>query len=320
MTVPLFDVKRPGLLTTIQDLGRHGFQQYGIVVSGAMDHVAHRIANLLVGNEPTMATLEVTMMGPKLTAVEDTVIALTGANLSATIDGVSVPLWKSTYVKKGQTLSFGKPVVGLRAYIAVAGGFVGEDVLGSQATYLKAKMGGVDGREVRKGDVLYRGEVSISLKQLTGRALANDLRPCYDYKQPFQVIVGPDDEMFTRDGLSTFFSEDYEITQEVDRMGCRLSGPKIEHKNKADIISDAITVGTIQVPASGQPIILLADRQTSGGYTRIGTVATVDIPRLVQQISGTKIRFEPISVEKAQQLYIKQEKMMKQLQFVALNY
>ncbi len=313
----LFEVKKPGLLTTIQDTGRTGYQQYGIVVSGAMDNVAHRIGNLLVGNDPTAATLEVTMMGPVLQLLDDTVIAITGADLSATIDGRAVKPWRSIYAKKGQTLAFGQPKHGVRAYIAVAGGINGNEVLGSKATYLKANMGGIEGREIRKGDVLSCGEMNDSHKKLSGRALSPEIIPNYANDKPFRVIVGPDHHAFTEKGLTTFFNESYEITREVDRMGCRLSGPIIEHRGEADILSDAITIGTIQVPASGQPIVLLADRQTSGGYTRIGTVITTDIPRLVQQMPGTKICFEQISVEKAQQLYRRQEKNMKQLKIAA---
>ena len=318
MKKAIFKVKKSGLLTTIQDTGRVGYQQYGIVVSGAMDSVAHRLGNLLVGNESTAATLEVTMMGPVLQLLDDTVIAITGADLSATIDGKALKPWKSTYVKRGQTLSFGKPVKGVRAYIAVAGGINSQNVLGSKATYLKASMGGIDGRAVRKGDILSSGEMKSHYTQLSGRALSPKIIPNYANDQPFRVIVGPDERAFTERGLATFFSESYDITREVDRMGCRLSGPIIEHRGDADILSDAITVGTIQVPASGQPIILLADRQTSGGYTRIGTVITTDIPRLVQQMPGEKICFDQISVEDAQQLYRRQEKNMKLLK-VATN-
>lgn len=306
----IFQVEKPGLLTTVQDMGRYGYQQYGIVVSGAMDHFAHRLGNLLVGNEPALATIEVTMMGPKLHVLEDTVIAITGANLSATIDNQPIEPWKSTFVKKGQILSFGKPEQGVRAYLAVMGGIEGEIVLGSKATYLKAKMGGIAGREVQKGDVLYCGQMTGSYEKLSGRIVSPQLLLNYDHTTPFRVILGPEEHSFTEAGLTTFFSESFEITREIDRMGCRLSGPVIEHKEKADIISDAITFGTIQVPASGQPIILLADRQTSGGYARIGTIITVDLPRLAQQMPGTKIRFEQISIEDAQRLYVEQEQAL----------
>ncbi|WNF35330.1 biotin-dependent carboxyltransferase family protein [Bacillaceae bacterium IKA-2] len=311
MKKAIFEVVKPGLLTTVQDIGRYGYQQYGIVVSGAMDQFAHRLGNLLVGNEPTSATLEVTMMGPKLQVLEDTVIAITGANLSVTIDNQPIEPWKSLFVKKGEILSFGKPEQGVRAYIAVMGGFEGEQVLGSKATYLKAKMGGIAGRELEKGDVLYCGQMTGSFEKLSGRIVSRQLLLNYEQTMPFRVVLGPEEKSFTEAGLKTFFSESFEITREIDRMGCRLSGPVIEHKKKADIISDAITFGTIQVPASGQPIILLADRQTSGGYARIGTIITVDLPRLAQQMPGTKIRFEQISIEEAQQLYVAQEQAIK---------
>lgn len=318
MKKAVFQVEKPGLLTTVQDIGRYGYQQYGIVVSGAMDNFAQRLGNLLVGNEPTSATLEVTMMGPKLKVLEDVVIAITGANLSATIDDQAIVAWKSLFVKKGQILSFGKPEQGVRAYIAVAGGLEGELVLGSKATYLKAKMGGIFGREVQKGDVLYCGQMTGSSEKLCGRIVSRQLLLNYYQTTPFRVVLGPDQQSFTEAGIRTFFSESFEITREIDRMGCRLSGPVIKHQENADIISDAITFGTIQVPASGQPIILLADRQTSGGYARIGTIITVDLPRLVQQMPGTKIRFEQISIEKAQQLYVAQEQAIKRFAAASL--
>lgn len=232
MKKAIFEVVKPGLLTTVQDIGRYGYQQYGIVVSGAMDQFAHRLGNLLVGNEPTSATLEVTMMGPKLQVLEDTVIAITGANLSVTIDNQPIEPWKSLFVKKGEILSFGKPEQGVRAYIAVMGGFEGEQVLGSKATYLKAKMGGIAGRELEKGDVLYCGQMTGSFEKLSGRIVSRQLLLNYEQTMPFRVVLGPEEKSFTEAGLKTFFSESFEITREIDRMGCRLSGPVIEHKKR----------------------------------------------------------------------------------------
>ncbi len=318
MSQAIFRIEKPGLLSTIQDFGRYGYQQYGVVVSGAMDQFAHRVGNLLVGNKEELATLEVTMMGPKITVLEDTVIAITGADLSARVDEQPVLPWKTYVVKNGQTISFGKPVQGIRAYIAVAGGFDGSSVLGSKATYVKAKMGGVAGRELQKGDVLFSGDYNLRRK-IIRRSINPKLLSYYYDSGPIRVVPGPDEHHFTEVGKAAFFSGEFEITREIDRMGFRLSGPIITHQEKAEIISDAITVGTIQVPASGQPIILLADRQTSGGYPRIGTVISVDIPRLVQQMPGTKISFIEISVEEAQGLLVEQERVMKSLAMAALS-
>ncbi len=320
MKKAIFQVEKSGIFTTIQDLGRYGYQQYGVVVSGAMDQFAHRIANILVGNKPSCATLEMTLIGPTLHILEDCVIAITGANLSATIDNKPLNTWKSTYVKKGQILSFGKSTQGILAYLAVSGGIYAQDVLGSKATYRKAKIGGIAGREIRKGDILFSGESKDDVKLLSGRILSPQIVPNYQNDLPFRVIVGPDEHLFSKAGLATFFREEFEITTELDRMGCRLLGPIIEHNANADILSDAITFGTIQVPANGQPIILLAERQTSGGYARIGSVITVDLPRLVQQPPRTKIRFEATTIEKAHQLYISQEKVIKRLEIAAQVY
>ena len=300
-------------MTTIQDLGRTGFQQYGIVVSGAMDSFAIRAANLLVGNKETAAALEITMMGPSLRILSDTVIALGGANLSASLDGKPLALWKSVYVRKDQLLSFGKPVDGMRAYVAVAGGIEVQELLGSKSTYLKAEMGGMAGRYLHKEDILHAGYVADSLKQLAGRAVSPEILPDYLSTEPIRVIPGPDEASFTSEGMETFFTGEYEFTRDVDRMGYRLSGPAIEHKKKADILSDAVTMGTIQVPSSGQPIILMADRQTSGGYSRIGTVISVDLPRLAQQKPGGSIRFCSVSIKEAQQLFIEREKTLRKL-------
>ncbi|WP_280769542.1 biotin-dependent carboxyltransferase family protein [Salipaludibacillus daqingensis] len=314
MSTPLLKVEKPGLMTTIQDLGRTGYQQYGIVVSGAMDSFAVRVANILVGNEESDAALEVTMMGPHIEFLADTVLAIGGADLSASLDDKRIPPWKSVYVKKGQVLSFGKPEHGMRAYVAVNGGIEVEPLLGSKSTYVKAKMGGIEGRELQKGDVLNgRPSSKEVLQKVAGLVVSRELLPDYISSQPIRVIGGPDETAFTKSGLETFYSGEYECTRDVDRMGYRLLGPVIEHKETADILSDAVTMGTIQVPSNGQPIILLADRQTSGGYARIGTVISVDLPRLAQQAPGGKIRFQSISIEKAEQLLRNREKALFQL-------
>lgn len=317
MSEPVIQVEKPGLLTTIQDAGRAGYQQYGIVVSGAMDPFAVRAANLLAGNKETEAALEVTMMGPKLKFLKDTVIAIGGADLSASVDGREILPWKSVLVKKDEVLSFGAPKSGVRAYLAVAGGINSEPLLGSRSTYLKAGMGGIEGRELYKGDILEGGVPGAPLKNLAGRVLKADMLPDYQGGRRIRVVPGPDDWAFTDEGTEAFYSGEYELTRDVDRMGYRLSGPVVEHKDKADILSDAVTMGTVQVPSSGQPIILLADRQTSGGYTRIGTVISVDLPLLAQMHSGSTIMFERISVEKAQELYRNREKALKKLALAA---
>ncbi|CAG9619964.1 5-oxoprolinase subunit C family protein [Sutcliffiella rhizosphaerae] len=307
MAKPLLKVLKPGLLTTIQDKGRMGLQEYGVVVSGAMDIFSLQIGNILVGNDRYEAGLEVTLMGPELEALDNLVIAICGGNLSPKVNGKSVPMWKSFQVKKGELIEFGRPIDGARAYICVAGGFDLPEVMGSKSTYIKAKVGGINGRALEKNDILH-GNGGNEAK--SGRALHPREIPSYLKEMEIRVCLGPHHEDFTSNGLETFLSSTYEITPQSDRMGYRMKGKKLEHHSSADIISEAIPLGGIQVPSDGQPIILMADRQTTGGYTRIATVISVDIPLLAQAPPGTKIRFQKVTIEEAQQLYLKKNKLL----------
>ncbi|MEA3321435.1 MAG: biotin-dependent carboxyltransferase family protein [Bacillota bacterium] len=313
MSSPLFQVMKPGLLTTLQDLGRTGYQEFGMVVAGAMDTFALQIGNLLVGNEKGEAALEVTIMGPELKALEDVVVAICGGNLSPKVNGKQAPMWKSFKVKKGELIEFGRPVEGARAYICVKGGFDVPVVMGSKSTYLKAQIGGLQGRALEKDDVLY-GESSH--QATIGRSIHPDEIPSYEKEMEIRVCLGPHLDVFHESSVETFLSSTYEVTPQSDRMGYRLKGPKIEHKNSADIISEAIPLGGIQVPADGSPILLMADRQTTGGYTRIATVISYDIPLLAQAQPGTSIRFREVSVEEAQALYLKRAKLFSVLEKV----
>jgi antagonist of KipI len=310
----LFRVIKPGLFTTFQDLGRTGYQQYGMVVAGAMDEYALQIANLLVGNARNEAALEITMIGPMLRALEDTVIAICGGNLSLTVNGESAPMWKSFLVKKGDVLAFGRPIEGARAYMSVAGGFDIPVVMGSKSTYLKAKIGGLDGRALQIDDVLYGMETT---RATAGRALHFEEIPTYKKEITVRVCLGPHHHAFSESSIETFFSSIYEVTPQSDRMGYRLKGPALEHIETADIISEAIPLGGIQVPANGEPIILMADRQTTGGYTRIATVISIDIPLLAQALPGCSVRFIAVSVEEAQRLYRERERFLRVLEKVA---
>ncbi|MCF6095063.1 biotin-dependent carboxyltransferase family protein [Microaerobacter geothermalis] len=318
--IKAFEVINPGLLTTVQDLGRYGFQQYGMVAAGAMDSFALQVSNLLVGNPRNEAGLEITMVGPALKALDDLVIALCGADLSPTIEGKKVPLWKSFLIRKGQELRFHAPVQGARTYLAIAGGIAVEKVMGSKSTYLKASIGGYQGRALKKGDVIEAGPVSSDLSRLTGRGLSPGDIPHYGKHVTVRVVLGPQEDAFTPEGLDAYLSGIYEVTPQSDRMGYRLKGPVIQHKETADIISDAIAPGSIQVPSNGQPIILLADRQTTGGYTKIATVITVDLPLIAQLLPGNTLSFQAIEVEEAQNLYIQQEQLLSKLQIAAGAY
>ncbi|MGJ9457894.1 biotin-dependent carboxyltransferase family protein [Oceanobacillus sp. CF4.6] len=309
----LFEVIKSGLATSVQDLGRTGYQQYGVVESGAMDGYALQIANILVGNRRDEAVLEVVIMGPELCVLKDTVLAICGADLSPELDGEPVAIWKSFSAKKGQRVTFGQPKIGSYAYIAAAGGVNSPVVMGSKSTYPKAELGGFEGRNLQKGDRLEAGEASKPLKQLSGRGLSERAVPDYGRQRKIRVVLGPDLFAFTDSMVEAFCTSQFKMTTQSDRMGYRLEGPELSHVDGADIISDAILPGAIQVPANGQPIILLADRQTTGGYTRIATVISVDLPYVVQKLSGSILQFEAVSVEDAQKLYVEREILLRKL-------
>ncbi|CAM3883847.1 biotin-dependent carboxyltransferase family protein [Alkalicoccus chagannorensis] len=297
-------IRKQGLLTTIQDQGRTGAQQYGIVVGGAMDPWALRLCNVLTGNDPGAAGLEVTMMGPELSFSEPVRIAVGGADLSAAVDGEKIPLWTAVLVPAGSVLSFGEPKFGVRAYIAVAGGVDVPEVMGSRATYIRAKLGGFRGRELRNGDVIPLGTPG----RTTGRRrMHHELLPDYHKGRPVRIIPGPD----APGSLSLFMSETYRITNDVDRMGSRLEGPEMDVPEAEGMLSDAVAMGTIQITAGGQPILLMADRQTTGGYPRIATVIHEDLPKVAQMRPGEVIRFSTVPVEVAQQLRRHREKQFR---------
>lgn len=306
------EVIQPGLLTTVQDRGRIGYQQYGMVVCGVMDAFAFQVGNILVGNQRNSACLEITWTGPTLRFQADALIALTGADLSPRLDQQSAPMWKGFFVEKGQVLSFGRPVEGIRTYLAVSGGFDVPEIMGSRSTYIKGGIGGYLGRPLQEGDVLTLGETPAPP---SGRQLAYRLRPRYNKEITLRAVPGPQSEAFTDESIHTFFREAYEITPRSDRMGYQLKGPPLTHKERADILSDAIAPGSVQVPAEGMPIVLMADRQTTGGYAKIATVVSYDLPRLAQAGPGCKVRFEPIEVTEAGKLAVEQERLLKTLEW-----
>jgi len=300
------EVMKPGLLTTIQDLGRHGYQQYGVPVSGAMDSFALRIGNTLVGNTEAEAGLEITILGPELKILEDTAIAITGGDLTPTLDGKSLPMWETVLAKKGAAIAFRGPRSGCRAYLTVSGGIEVPQLMGSRSTYIKAQIGGLGGRPLRVGDRL-KTIPNRQPRDFVGRRIPRELLPTYTGECDLRVVMGPQDDQFTDEGIRIFLTSEYVITPQSDRMGYRLVGPKIAHKTGADIISDGIPLGAVQVPGDGMPIIMLMDRQTTGGYTKIATVITVDVDRLAQTKPGDRVRFSKVTVEEAHALLKERE-------------
>ncbi|GIM28036.1 KipI antagonist [Clostridium polyendosporum] len=319
---------RPGLLTTLQDLGRYGFQRYGVIISGAMDQFSLRIANLLLGNKENSACLEITMMGPSLLIKKDTLISICGGNLSPKIGGYPVPQWRSVYVKEGSILEFGACVSGCRAYLSVAGGFNIQEVMGSKSTYLRAEIGGFQGRSLKENDVLEFSEPSDEginiIKKLSSMSESNyfaapkwfvstEILPKYSSNPIIRIIHGGEFEKFSAKSRELFFTSEFQVTSQSDRMGYRLKGSTLELSQPLEMISEAVSFGTIQVPPDGNPIVLLADRQTTGGYPKIAQVASVDLPIIAQIKPGERIRFKEISIEEAQILYIQRELDIKKL-------
>ena len=295
-------ILKGGMLTTVQDLGRTGYQSQGFSVAGVMDVRSFKIANLLLDNPENEAVLEFTLIGPTLEFTSSTIIAITGGDFQPVLNGEPVEMYRALYINKGDILKFGSARTGSRGYIAFSSYLNIPVVMGSRCTNLKSSLGGFKGRKLQAGD--YIG-FRIKRRYLPF-FLSRKLEPDHfdDVQAELRVVMGPQDDLFSKQGLETFFTQEYTVTSDFDRMGCRLEGPFIAPKKGSDIISDGIAFGSIQVPAHGKPIILLADRQTTGGYGNIATVASVDIPKLVQRKTDHKIRFRAISVEEAQELYL----------------
>jgi biotin-dependent carboxylase-like uncharacterized protein len=298
------EVLDDGLLTTVQDLGRYGYERYGIPVSGAMDPFALRAANWLVGNPPDAAALEITVAGPRLRATGKCLIAVAGADLGLRVDGREVPAWMAVFVREGWSIEFGGRRSGCRAYLAVAGGVDVPPVMGSRSTYLSGGFGGLEGRALRRGDLVPVGPVSFHLFTLAGRSFPRSLIPGYSDAPEIHVVAGPQDDYFAGAGMAAFLSGEYRVGATSDRMGYRLSGPEIAHEGATGIISDGVPLGAVQVPADGQPIVMMADRQTTGGYPKIATAISADVPLLAQCMPGqSTVRFQTVSVEEAQRRY-----------------
>ncbi len=316
-------VLHPGLLTTIQDLGRYGSQKYGVIVSGAMDFYSLRVANLLVGNNEDEGALEITLFGTTLQFEKDLLIAITGGDFLTTIDGENAPMWRPILIRKGSVLQFKSAVKGCRAYVSFAGGIAIPKVMDSKSTYLRAGIGGFQGRALQKGDTLDCGEmnersqsVGQQLEKMNGHftwavnynALIN-LHPT----QTIRVLKGTEFNRFDEKSQQTLFNEPYSITTQADRMGYRLDGPVLSLAEKFELLSESVTYGTIQVPPNGQPIILMADRQTTGGYPKIGQVISADLSSLAQLQPTSTIHFKEVSHEEAEMELLKKERFINEI-------
>lgn len=309
------EILKLGLAMSVQDRGRFGFRAFGVPVSGALDLLAYEMANALLGNEAEVPVLELTMNGPSLRFHEDTVLAITGANMKPVDEnGYPIPMWQAVTMTAGQTIKFGYAVEGMRAYVAFAGGIDSKLVMNSASTYNRASIYPLLGRAFQVGD---RFQMKGTKNVFFGY-LPIEHRPTYSKDIVVRVVLGPHDDAFTKEGLEVFLSSHYRVSPTSDRMGIRLEGGAIVHKGEADIISDGIVPGAIQVPKDGQPIVLLADAQTTGGYTKIGHIIQEDICRMAQLCPHDTVRFKAISLEEAHAC-LKQKKWCDRRQVVALN-
>ncbi len=315
------EVIEPGLLTTVQDLGRRGFQRFGIPVCGALDTASLRIANILVGNPESCAGLEMTGIGPVVRFGLDMQIAITGADFSPTLDGADVPSWESVSAPAGSSLRFGTPDDGVRAYLAIAGGVDVPLVTNSRSTDLKGGFGGFEGRALQVGDVLPVDSPSYEAGPSPKRLpITISRQPTRDQSFQIRVVLGPQDAAFTESGISMLLTSEYAVSMNSDRTGCRLEGPAVEHLGGPDIVSDGTALGSIQIPGNGMPIVLLADRGTTGGYTKVATVISPDIGLLAQAMPGATLRFAAVSVDEAHDAFREQEDLIREIKsYVGLD-
>lgn len=304
-----FVTENPGVLTTIQDEGRYGYEQFGMSPAGPMDLKAFRTANLLAGNPAGESALEATVLGPALRFDQENVIALTGADMQPVLNGRPCPMYQAVAVRAGDLLKLGAARTGCRTYIAFAGGLDVPLVMGSRATALQNRVGGFQGRKLAKGDAVgFRApNPALPLPRTAPIPVHGG------HEVTIRVVLGPQDDAFTREGMETFLGRPYTVSKDFDRMGCRLEGPVIEHKTDGNIISDGMVTGAIQVPTAGQPIIMLAERQTVGGYTKIATVISADLPLVGQCKTGDTIRFQAVSMEEAHRAWREANRELEEL-------
>jgi len=300
----MLTVLDPGALTTVQDAGRIGWGRYGIPPSGPMDAAALVAANRLVGNPAGTAALEITLTGPALRAWRDCLIAVCGADFELWAGHLAVPTWHAVYLRAGYTLRFGKRLNGARAYLAVDGGIDVPPYLGSRSTYLKGGFGGLEGRALRAGDRLSLGVgVRSAAIERAGAHWPAPTRSTTSDVPTVHVVLGPQEDYFSEETIKQFLGSRYTVTAAADRMGIRLQGPHLDHIGETGIVSDGIITGSIQVPPDGQPIVMMVDHQTTGGYPKIATVIQTDLPLLAQRLPGDEVRFAHVTLDEARAAY-----------------
>ena len=291
-------------LATIQDSGRTGWRRFGVPTSGPMDVFAFRAANALAGNTATSAVIEIGLGDITFQALRDCVISVAGVGYALSIYIWDFPLWSSYYVRSGWTIRLNKLDSGMWAYLAISGGVHAQLMLGSRSTYLRGHFGGLNGAQLQVGDIL-RSETPLrASNELAARSLRPKVLPAYSDNPIVDVILGPQEKYFTNESIAAFMEQEYSISATSDRMGYRLEGAKLMHRNKVELISEGMTMGAIQVPSSGLPIVIMADGPPTGGYPKIGAVASADLPLLAQCVPNkSRIRFRETSVTRAQKKY-----------------
>jgi biotin-dependent carboxylase-like uncharacterized protein len=303
----VIQVQVPGLFTTLQDLGREGFGPMGVSPSGAADPISLRLGNRLVGNAEGAAALEMTLLGGAFLFPEGAIVALAGSDFGASLDGVPVDPWTSAEARPGQTLRLGPTSSGARCYLCVQGGIAVKPFLGSASTHILSGLGGLDGRPLRKGDVLNIGSTIPSFRK---RTLAPQALERLSPRKVLRVTPGPQSDWFPESSQHLFYSVPYRVTEESNRMGLRLEGPPIPENSGGQMISEGVSLGAIQIPHGGQPIILFVEQQTTGGYPKIANVISADLPSVGQLRPRDEIRFEQVDWETARALLQEQEKLL----------
>lgn len=307
-------IEKSGLLTTIQDLGREAYQQYGVSIGGAMDKWAFRIGNILVGNDENAAAIEFALMGPVLRFHGNGYIAITGADCSPRLNGKQISCWQVINVTDGDVLSFEQNKDGCYTYVAIGGGIVVREILGSKSTYLRARYGGHEGRTLKKGDCIVIGDDTHCRRlRVKGRKLPNNSIPSYKKTKKIRFVWGPHEDFFDDKTKEVFVSTPYKVSKDSDQMGYRLEGEKLGRINPSEILSYYISPGAIQIPRDGSPILLMPHCGMSGGYTVIGTVIEADMPLAAQKKPNETIFFEPITVEEAVFEFKKKEMLVNTL-------
>jgi len=300
-------VQAPGLFTTVQDLGREGFGPMGVSASGAADPISLRIGNRLVGNPEGAAALEMTLVGGMFSFERAAIIALTGADFAASLDGIPLAMWSSIEVQVGQTVTLGPSRSGARAYLCIHGGIAVEPFLGSASTHVLSALGGFEGRALRRGDRIELGAAnSIFYKRWLSPGVLESLR----LRKTVRVTDGPQSDWFTNSTWKTFCESTFQVSEQSNRMGIRLEGTPIRPDASREMITEGVSLGAIQVPPSGQPIILFVEQQTTGGYPKIANVISADLHSLGQLRPRDTIRFERIKMSEARSLLMQQEALL----------